>query len=165
MTRANCTLLAPIHVCSCLVKSTAAATASFPNNSLKHANLCTSRESWHLRDHVPLLRRLRWGSMGFANLRFQNGPADRLPWRCGKHFNDAVFQRFTSRHYNDCNWVGNVIRPQALEPRTEAKVNELTRDEWYDGVEMFSVRPRLRQHVRQILRSNLLLRPKRRHMH
>ena len=63
------------------------------------------REAWHLRDHVPLLKRLRWGALPFANLRYLNGPDDRLPWRCGKHFNDSVFQRFTNRHYYDCNWV------------------------------------------------------------
>ena len=37
------------------------------------------RSAWHLRDHVPLLRRMRWGAVPFANLRFRNGPHNRLP--------------------------------------------------------------------------------------
>ena len=98
------------------------------------------RESWHLRDHVPLLRRLRWGALPFANLRFLNGPDDRLPWRCGKHFYDSVFERFTSAPY-DCDWVGNIIRPGDLQPRIQSQVTALTKDEWYDSMEMFTVGP------------------------
>jgi hypothetical protein len=37
------------------------------------------RHTWHLGDRVPLLRRLRWGEVPFANLRFRNGPNNRLP--------------------------------------------------------------------------------------
>ncbi|KAK9808138.1 hypothetical protein WJX73_000955 [Symbiochloris irregularis] len=97
------------------------------------------RESWHLHDHVPLLRRLKWGALPFANIRYSNGPQDRLPWRCGKHFNDSIYQRYTNRHYYDCNWVGNIVRPYNLEPRASAEVQELTQDEWYDSLEMFTV--------------------------
>lgn len=100
---------------------------------------CMRRESWHLRDHVPMLRRLRWGALPFANLRFLNGPNDRLPWRCGKHFNDSVFQRFSHRQYTDCNWVGHIIRPNAIQPRMQDQVSDLTKDEWYDSLEMFTV--------------------------
>ena len=31
-----------------------------------------------MTDHVSVLRRLRWGQVPFANLRYRNGPNDRL---------------------------------------------------------------------------------------
>jgi hypothetical protein len=40
------------------------------------AGMC--RHAWHMSDHVPVLRRLRWGQVPYANLRFRNGPHDRL---------------------------------------------------------------------------------------
>ena len=101
-------------------------------------NVMFDRESWHLRDHVPILRKLRWGAVPFANLRFLNGPEDRLPWRCGKHYNDKIFQRFTSVRF-DCDWEGNALRPHQIEPRFRSQVTGMNRDEWYDSVELLTV--------------------------
>lgn len=35
------------------------------------SNTCCRRHGWHMKDKVPLLQRLRWGQVGFANLRHQ----------------------------------------------------------------------------------------------
>ena len=39
--------------------------------------LC-ARSTWHLLDHVAVLRRLRWGEVPYANLRYRNGPNNNL---------------------------------------------------------------------------------------
>lgn len=39
-----------------------------------------------------------------------------------------------------CDWVGNTIRPHAIQPRAAADVTPLTQEEWYDSVEMHAVR-------------------------
>lgn len=51
-----------------------------------------------MTDHVPLLRRLRWGVLPFANLRHRNGPSGRLAWQCGTRTTDPIFAAFS------CDW-------------------------------------------------------------
>ena len=46
--------------------------------------VCLCRGTWHMKDHVPLLQRLKWGALPFANLRYSNKPGQfphaRLGW-------------------------------------------------------------------------------------
>ena len=49
------------------------------------------RNSWHLRDHIPILRRLKWGALPYANLRYQHTPSTPLDWRCGAQANDSMY--------------------------------------------------------------------------
>ena len=44
--------------------------------------LLCARSTWHLSDHVPVLRRLRWGEVPYANLRYRNGPHNNLKYGC-----------------------------------------------------------------------------------
>ena len=36
------------------------------------------RSAWHLLDVVPIIQRLRWGSHGFAALRYKNMPGEKV---------------------------------------------------------------------------------------
>jgi hypothetical protein len=93
------------------------------------------RGTWHFRDHVPILRRLKWGSFGFANLRF--APGTRLEWACGNNTDDPNFKPF------DCNWVGGVMNMTGMGPRKANVVNVMNKDEWGDSIELISVIPQL----------------------
>lgn len=86
-----------------------------------------------MKDHVPLLRRIRWGEVPYANLRYRNGPANRLHWKCGNETDDPAFKKF------DCNWVGNWIYPGSLKPRKEKLITPMNKDEWIDSVELTEV--------------------------
>lgn len=57
------------------------------------------RHGWHMKDKVPLLQRLRWGQIGFANLRHQ-GFKD---WDCGSPF---------KRKFFPCGWEGAIVTPR-----------------------------------------------------
>ncbi|KAK9919029.1 hypothetical protein WJX75_008842 [Coccomyxa subellipsoidea] len=91
------------------------------------------RGTWHVEDHVPVLRRLRWGEVPYGNLRFRNGPHNRLRWKCGNETADPAFRKF------DCNWVGNWIYPGSLKPRREKLITPMNKDEWIDSVELTEV--------------------------
>ncbi|CAL8463939.1 g3474 [Coccomyxa elongata] len=91
------------------------------------------RGTWHVEDHVPVLRRLRWGEVPYANLRYRNGPHNRLRWKCGNETDDPAFKKF------DCNWVGNWIYPGSLKPRKEKLITTMNKDEWIDSVELTEV--------------------------
>eukprot|EP00884_Botryococcus_braunii_P021084 jgi/Botrbrau1/765/Bobra.0181s0022.2 len=93
------------------------------------------RGTWHFRDHVPILRRLKWGSFGFANLRF--APGTRLEWACGNNTDDPNFKPF------DCNWVGGVMHMTGMAPRKANLVNVMNKDEWGDSIELISVWPQM----------------------
>ena len=47
---------------------------------------------------MPVLQRLRWEAVPFANLRYANSPGDRLDWECGNRTELEEFQKF------DCDW-------------------------------------------------------------
>ena len=83
---------------------------------------------------MPVLRRLRWGEVPYGNLRFRNGPHNRLRWKCGNETADPAFRKF------DCNWVGNWIYPGSLKPRREKLITPMNKDEWIDSVELTEVR-------------------------
>ena len=53
-------------------------TASVISKRAESSHLLCNRHSWHMEDHVAVLRRLRWGQVPYANLRYRNGPHDRL---------------------------------------------------------------------------------------
>jgi hypothetical protein len=53
------------------------------------------RHSWHIRDHLPILKSLRWGEVPFANLRYKT-----VPWDCGM------------ADFFDCTWEGWWLRPR-----------------------------------------------------
>ena len=91
------------------------------------------RGTWHIKDHVPLLRRLRWGDVPYANLRYRNGPDNRLPWKCRGQTDEEAFLKF------DCNWVGNWIHPGSMKPRREKDITPMNKDEWIDSLEMNEV--------------------------
>jgi hypothetical protein len=86
-----------------------------------------------MEDHVPILRRLRWGEVSYANLRYRNGPNNRLKWKCGHMTDDQQFKKF------DCNWVGNWIYPGTLKPRKEKLITPMNKDEWVDSIELAEV--------------------------
>lgn len=91
---------------------------------------CLVRHSWHLRDHVPVIRRLKWGSFPYANLRY--APGERLQWSCGKR---------TTSGWKDisCNWVGLKTRPNGMAPLREDMISIRNKDEWQDSMELNSV--------------------------
>ncbi|CAK0786391.1 hypothetical protein CVIRNUC_009604 [Coccomyxa viridis] len=91
------------------------------------------RGTWHIKDHVPLLRRLRWGEVPYASLRYRNGPDNRLPWKCRGQTDDEAFLKF------DCNWVGNWLRPGSMQPRKEKDITPMNKDEWIDSLEVNEV--------------------------
>jgi hypothetical protein len=91
------------------------------------------RTGWHLRDKVPILRRLKWGSFPYANLRY--APGERLQWVCGNRTNDTYWSRLS------CDWVGLVVRPQGMEPRKQGDVSAGHEDEWMESVELHAVSP------------------------
>ncbi len=91
------------------------------------------RGTWHVEDHVPILRRVRWGQVPYGNLRYRNGPHNRLRWKCGNETADPAFRKF------DCNWVGNWIYPGSLKPRREKLITPMNKDEWIDSVELTEV--------------------------
>eukprot|EP00884_Botryococcus_braunii_P021106 jgi/Botrbrau1/767/Bobra.0181s0023.2 len=93
------------------------------------------RGAWHFRDHVPILRRLKWGSFDFANLRF--APGNHLDWACGSNTDDPKHKPF------DCNWVGEVIDMSGMGPRKGSALNAMNKDEWGDSMELISVWPQL----------------------
>lgn len=94
------------------------------------------RGTWHIKDHVPLLRRLRWGEVPYASLRYRNGPDNRLPWKCRGQTDDEAFLKF------DCNWVGNWLRPGSMQPRKEKDITPMNKDEWIDSLEVNEVSDR-----------------------
>ena len=102
--------------------------------------LAVCREAWHLKDHVPILQRLRWGEIGFANLRFQQTEGYDLQFDCQI---DAIAQG--NRAVFDCDWVGNHVRPGGYQLRAAADIWTGNKDEWWDSVELEQVRaaPRL----------------------
>ena len=81
-----------------------------------------------MKDHVPLLRRIRWGEVPYGSLRYRNGPNNRLAWKCNGQTDDEAFKKF------DCNWVGNWIYPGTMKPRKERQINSMNKDEWIDSV-------------------------------
>lgn len=83
-----------------------------------------------MRDHVPLLRRLRWGHLPFANLRFDTGPDHHLDWKCEMDAKAKHLKAF------DCDWVGNHIRPGNYEIRKATDIWSGNKDEWWDSVEL-----------------------------
>ena len=92
------------------------------------------RSAWHVDDHVPILRRLRWeSSIGFANLRFDTGPEHHLKWKC------EVNARKNGAKLFDCDWVGNHIRPGTYTVRSSKEVWSGNKDEWWDSVELYEV--------------------------
>ncbi|KAK9808172.1 hypothetical protein WJX73_005073 [Symbiochloris irregularis] len=92
------------------------------------------RFGWHLEDHVPLMRRLRWDTVAvpFANLRFETGPDHHLKFSCevdkGQH--PDVF---------DCDWVGGHLRPGNYTIRNSQDIYVGNKDEWADSVELEQV--------------------------
>ena len=100
---------------------------------VREAYVCVRRGTWHMKDHVPLLRRLRWGEVPYGSLRFRNGPDNRLAWKCSGQTDDEAFKKF------DCNWVGNWIYPGTMKPRKERQINSMNKDEWIDSVELKEV--------------------------
>ena len=101
----------------------------------------TRRGTWHIKDHVPLLRRLRWGEIPYANLRYRNGPDNRLPWKCRGQTDDEAFLKF------DCNWVGNWLRPGSMPPRKERDITPMNKDEWIDSLEVNEVSDGPQHHI------------------
>ena len=73
-----------------------------------------------MQDHVPILRRLRWGHLGFANLRFDTGAQHRLDWKC----EFGVRERGVKTTF-DCDWVGNHIRPGSYRIRQVCQITLL----------------------------------------
>ena len=55
---------------------------------------------------MPILQRLRWGQLGFANLRYATGPDFDLEWECsvGAEARGEKFGQF------DCGWVRACMR-------------------------------------------------------
>ena len=96
------------------------------------SSLC--RGAWHMNDHVPILQRLRWGEIGFANLRFQQTANNDLQFQCEvdsyRRGNLGVF---------DCSWVGNTVRPGGYQLRDAADIWTGNKDEWWDSVELEQV--------------------------
>eukprot|EP00884_Botryococcus_braunii_P008306 jgi/Botrbrau1/17477/Bobra.0054s0064.1 len=95
-----------------------------------------NRHAWHLQDHVPVIRRLKWGAFPFANLRYS--PGERLQWSCGRRSRDAWREM-------SCSWVGLKIRPRGMSPRTQNMISIRNADEWQDSTELHSVWPQLFQ--------------------
>jgi hypothetical protein len=92
------------------------------------------RGTWHIKDHVPILQRLRWGQLPFANLRYANSPGDRLDWECGERTTIEEFKLF------DCDWEGNHLRPRDIRPRKASELNVGNKDIWWDSIELREVR-------------------------
>ena len=63
------------------------------------------RSAWHLLDIVPVLQRLRWGEIDFANLRY--GPVEAVNWDCGP---DAQAWKKLP-----CDWDGGTLYPGDLD--------------------------------------------------
>ena len=95
------------------------------------ARVLLCRGTWHMKDHVPLLQRLRWGALPFANLRYS--PGGRLDWECGNRTSSEEFRRF------DCDWQGSHLRPRDLKPRKARELNVGNKDCWWDSVELREV--------------------------
>jgi hypothetical protein len=91
-----------------------------------------SRGTWHMHDHVPIIKRLRWGTFGYANLRYT--PGKRLDWLCGDRTTDWPFRELS------CNWVGLRLRPRGVPPRKASTITQKNRDEWKLSIELNSVR-------------------------
>jgi len=91
------------------------------------------RGTWHIKDHVPILQRLRWGQLPFANLRYSNSPGDRLDWECGERTAIEEFKLF------DCDWEGNHLRPRDIRPRKASELNVGNKDVWWDSIELREV--------------------------
>ena len=62
---------------------------------------------------MPILQRLRWGLIGFANLRYATGPNHDLPFKCSV----GAIARGEKWADFDCDWVGNTLRPGHYRPR------------------------------------------------
>ena len=84
-----------------------------------------------MKDHVPLFRRLRWGQIPFANLRFATGRDYHLEWNC----EIGAVERGV-KHALDCDWVGNHLRPGGLPIRNAEDIIAGNKDEWWDSTEM-----------------------------
>lgn len=84
---------------------------------------------------MPVLQRLRWGEIPFANLRYANAPNNRLDWECGEHTKLEEFKAF------DCNWQGSHLRPRGLKPRKASELNMGNKDVWWDSIELREVSP------------------------
>ena len=76
------------------------------------------------------------GEIPYANLRYRNGPDNRLPWKCRGQTDDEAFLKF------DCNWVGNWLRPGSMQPRKEKDITPMNKDEWIDSLEVNEVSDR-----------------------
>lgn len=83
---------------------------------------------------MPILQRLRWGQLPFANLRYANSPGDRLDWECGERTTIQEFKQF------DCDWQGNHLRPRDMRPRKASELNAGNKDIWWDSIELREVR-------------------------
>ena len=88
---------------------------------------------------MPILQRLRWGQLPFANLRYANSPGDRLDWECGERTTIQEFKRF------DCDWQGNHLRPRDMRPRKARELNAGNKDIWWDSIELREVSLHLRE--------------------
>lgn len=86
-----------------------------------------------MKDHVPILQRLRWGQIPFANLRYSNGPGKRLDWECGDKTALEEFKGF------DCDWSGSHLYPKNIKPRKASDLNAGNKDVWWDSVELREV--------------------------
>lgn len=86
-----------------------------------------------MKDHVPVLQKLRWGQLEFANLRYSNSPGNRLDWECGDNTDLEEFKGF------DCDWPGSHLWPKSMRPRRAADLNSGNKDAWWDSVELREV--------------------------
>lgn len=78
-----------------------------------------------MKDHVPVLRRLRWGNVPFANLRFDTGPDRHLQWNCQVGAREQGINTIF-----DCDWVGNHVRPGRYPIREAKDIWSGNKDEW-----------------------------------
>ena len=84
---------------------------------------------------MPILQRLRWGEIGFANLRFQQTATYDLQFEC-----QIESYRAGNLGVFDCSWVGNYIRPGGYQLRAAEDIWTGNKDEWWDSVELEQVR-------------------------
>ena len=113
---------AAVHTSSC---RTSAAATPRPCRSLLGAPFTARRSTrpeaqrccrraWHLEDKIRLLRTLRWGEIGFANLRHANMVCPEV-WNC-------KWLRL------DWRWSGNWLHPRDWDNGTKLQVGStLTR--------------------------------------
>jgi hypothetical protein len=91
------------------------------------------RNGWHLAGTDKVLRRLRWGNLGFANLRY--APGKRLDWWCA----DKQPNRGNQYEKLNCDFVGNWIFPSGFEPMNISEVYLSLVDDWDYSIIMTQV--------------------------